>query len=41
MPDALVLATAEMDPEVDLIVTGDQQLTKIPGLSIKIRLLCS
>jgi predicted nucleic acid-binding protein len=39
MPDALILATAEADPEVDLIVTGDQQLTKVSGLGVKVRLL--
>lgn len=38
-PDALILATAETDPEVDLIVTGDQQLTKVSGLRLKVRLL--
>jgi predicted nucleic acid-binding protein len=39
MPDALILATAETDPDVDLIVTGDRQLTKVNGLSCKVRLL--
>ena len=39
MPDALILATAETDPEVDLIVTGDQQLTKVSGLRADVRLL--
>lgn len=39
MPDALILATAEMDPEVDLIVTGDRQLAKVSGLRIGVRLL--
>jgi predicted nucleic acid-binding protein len=39
MPDALILATAETDPDIDLLVTGDQQLTKVPGLRIKVRLL--
>ena len=39
MPDALILATAEMDPDVDLIVTGDQKLTKISGLAVEVRLL--
>ncbi|HEU4463041.1 MAG TPA: PIN domain-containing protein [Solirubrobacterales bacterium] len=37
MPDALILATAETDPEVDLVVTGDQQLTKVSGLRVKVR----
>lgn len=39
MPDALILATAEIDPEVDLIVTGDQQLTKVSGLGVDVRML--
>lgn len=39
MPDALILATAEIDPDVDLIVTGDQQLNRVSGLSVSIRLL--
>ena len=39
MPEALILATAETDPDVDLIVTGDQQLTKVSGLRVKVRLL--
>jgi predicted nucleic acid-binding protein len=39
MPDALILATAETDPDVDLIVTGDRQLTKVSGLRVKVRLL--
>ena len=39
MPDALILATAETDPDVDLIVTGDRQLTKVSGLRAKVRLL--
>jgi predicted nucleic acid-binding protein len=39
MPDALILATAETDPDVDLIVTGDQQLTKVSGLGVEISLL--
>lgn len=39
IPDALILATAEADPDVDLIVTGDRQLTKVSGLRIDVRLL--
>lgn len=39
MPDALILATAETDPDVDLIVTGDQQLTRVSGLRVNVRLL--
>lgn len=39
MPDALILATAETDLDVDLIITGDKQLTKVSGLRVKARLL--
>jgi predicted nucleic acid-binding protein len=39
MPDALILATAETDPEVDLIVTGDQQLIKVSELRVNVQLL--
>jgi len=39
MPDALILASAETDPEVELIVTGDRQLTKVSGLRVDVRLL--
>lgn len=39
MPDALILATAETDADVDLIVTGDRQLAKVPGLRVEVRLL--
>ena len=39
MPDALILASADADPSVDLIVTGDQQMAKVSGLSCTVRLL--
>lgn len=39
MPDALIYATAETNPDVDLIVTGDAQAPKVPGLDCTIRLL--
>jgi predicted nucleic acid-binding protein len=39
MPDALILATAETNPDVDLIVTGDARATKVAGLNCAIRLL--
>jgi predicted nucleic acid-binding protein len=41
MPDALILATAETDPDIDLVVTGDQQLTKVSGLRVEVRPLRS
>jgi predicted nucleic acid-binding protein len=39
MPDALILATAETDPDVDLIVTGDLKTAKVPGLGCMVHLL--
>jgi predicted nucleic acid-binding protein len=39
MPDALILATAETNIDVDLIVTGDQRLTKLSGLRVKVQQL--
>lgn len=39
MPDALILATAEIHPETGLIVTGDIQVAKVSGLSCKVHLL--
>ena len=39
MPDALILATAETNPDVNLIVTGDAQAPKARGLDCAIRLL--
>ena len=39
MPDALILATAETCPDVDLIVTGDSRVPKVPGLDCAVRLL--
>lgn len=39
MPDALILATAETQPEVGLVVTGDQETAKIRGLTCKVQLL--
>lgn len=39
MPDALILASADTDPDVDLIVTGDRRLAKVSGLGCRVRLL--
>ncbi len=39
MPDALILATAETNSDVDLFVTGNAQAPKVPGLDCAIRLL--
>lgn len=37
MPDALILATAESEPEIELFITGDRQLAKLSGLKVKVR----
>jgi predicted nucleic acid-binding protein len=39
MPDALILATAELHPEADLVLTGDQAVVKVAGSSFKVKLL--
>lgn len=39
MPDAMILATAELNPEVELVVTGDRRAAKISGSSFKVKLL--
>lgn len=39
MPDALIFATAATNQDVDLLVTGDAQAPKVPGLDCAIRLL--
>jgi predicted nucleic acid-binding protein len=39
MPDALVLATAETESDVDLFLTGDRHLARITGLSCTVQLL--
>lgn len=37
MPDALILASADTEASVDLIITGDQQIAKVSGLSCTVR----
>ncbi len=39
MPDALILATAEDHEDVDLVVTGDPQATKVSGFGCAVHLL--
>jgi predicted nucleic acid-binding protein len=39
MPDAMILATAEIQPDVGLVVTGDQKATEVAGLRFKVKLL--
>jgi predicted nucleic acid-binding protein len=39
MPDALILASADTEASVELIITGDQQIAKVSGLSCTVRLL--
>lgn len=38
-PDALILATAVVQPRIDVVVCGDAQWPKVPGLGLEIRLL--
>jgi hypothetical protein len=39
MPDAMILATAEIHPEVSLVLTGDREAAKVRGLTCKVQLL--
>ncbi len=39
MPDALIVATAETDPDTRLVVTGDRQIGRLSGLRCEVRLL--
>jgi predicted nucleic acid-binding protein len=39
IPDALIVASAETEPEVDLLLSGDRDLAKLRGLRCKVRLL--
>ena len=41
MPDALIVASAEMDSDVGLIVTGDRQMARLSGIGCEVRLLGS
>jgi predicted nucleic acid-binding protein len=39
MPDALIAASAELDPEVSLLLSADRGFTKVKGLGCAVRLL--
>jgi predicted nucleic acid-binding protein len=39
MPDALILATADGHPEIDIVLTGDAGFRSVRGLSCKVSLL--
>ncbi len=39
MPDALILAAAATEQDVEAIITGDRQLTKVSGLACRVELL--
>jgi predicted nucleic acid-binding protein len=39
MPDALIAATADAHPDVDLLLTGDSGLASVRGLACRVRLL--
>lgn len=39
MPDALIVATAELDAEAEALLTGDRAVAKLRGLQCDVRLL--
>lgn len=39
MPDALILATADIAPEVELVLTGDKQMERVPDLDCRVQVL--
>lgn len=39
MPDALILATADLHPQIDAVVCADAQWPKVKGLSCAVELL--
>lgn len=39
MPDALILATAHLEPDAEVLLTGDTAIAEIHNLSCEIRLL--
>lgn len=39
MPDALILATADLDPEIETVLCADGDWPKVKGLSCRIELL--
>jgi predicted nucleic acid-binding protein len=39
MPDALILATADIAPEAELVLTGDRQMERVSGLACQIQVL--
>lgn len=39
MPDALIVATAETEPDASLILTGDRRVARLSGLECGVRLL--
>jgi predicted nucleic acid-binding protein len=39
MPDALILASAQIHPDVTTVISGDAQWAKLPGLDLQIESL--
>jgi hypothetical protein len=39
MPDALILAAAEVHPDVDMVLTGDTAMSIVRGLDCRVTLL--
>jgi predicted nucleic acid-binding protein len=39
MPDALILATADLDEEIETVLCADEEWSKVKGLSCRVELL--
>jgi predicted nucleic acid-binding protein len=39
MPDALILATADLNPDIDTVLCGDRDWPKVKGLDCRVELL--
>jgi predicted nucleic acid-binding protein len=38
-PDALILATADVEPDVEMVICGDEKWAKIPGIRSNVKLI--
>jgi predicted nucleic acid-binding protein len=38
-PDALILATADVEPDVEMVICGDEKWAKIPGIRPNVKLI--
>jgi hypothetical protein len=39
MPDALILASADIEPEIEMVLCADGDWPKVKGLSCKVKLV--